>query len=80
MLKKLRSKLVITPWIAWLAFLSIILLGGLIAGILVFWKGLGITNLTDLVCPGVYGSQLISRRLLWARAHLVCARQFICSV
>ncbi|HEX9388885.1 MAG TPA: hypothetical protein VF918_21345 [Anaerolineales bacterium] len=39
----------ITPWTAWLSFLGIILLGGLAAGVMVFWKGLGITNLTDRV-------------------------------
>ena len=39
----------ITPWITWLALMGIVLLGGLVAGSLVFWKGLGITNLTDLV-------------------------------
>jgi hypothetical protein len=47
--RKPKLKFVITPWITWLAFLGIILLSGLAAGILVFWKGLSITNLTDLV-------------------------------
>ena len=52
--QKSKLKFVITPWIAWLAFLGIILLGGLAAGILVFWKGLSITNLTDLVPWGLW--------------------------
>ena len=52
MLKNLRSKF-LTPWMFWLAFLGIILLGGLVAGIFVFWKGLSITNLTDLVPWGL---------------------------
>ena len=47
MLRNLRSKL-FTPWMLWLAFLGIVLLGGLVTGIFVFWKGLSITNLTDL--------------------------------
>src|SRR6266542_4425264 len=50
--KKLRS--LITPWSIWLAILGIILLAGLVAGLLVFWKGLVITNLTDLVPWGLW--------------------------
>ena len=49
MLENKRSKFVVTPWIIWLGVMGIILLAGAVAGILVFWKGLVITNLTDLV-------------------------------
>jgi len=59
--------------------LGMILLGGLVAGILVFWKGLGITNLTDLV-PWDYGSPLTFRRLHWARAPSACVQECISSV
>src|ERR1041385_7161197 len=54
MSNKIRSKLIITPWMLWLGFLGMILLGGLYAGILVFWKGLSITHLTDLVPWGLW--------------------------
>jgi len=77
MLKKLRSKLVITPWIVWLAFLGVILLGGLVAGILVFWKGLGITNLTDLVPWGLWITIDLSAIALGAGAFSLCAAVYL---
>jgi len=77
MLKNLRSKLVITPWTAWLAFLGVILLGGLVAGILVFWKGLGITNLTDLVPWGLWITIDLSSIALGAGAFSLCAGVYL---
>jgi len=77
MSKKLRSKLVITPWITWLAFMGIILLGGLVAGILVFWKGLGITNLTDLVPWGLWITIDLSSIALGAGAFSLCAGVYL---
>lgn len=71
--QKPKLKFVITPWIAWLAFLGIILLGGLAAGILVFWKGLGITNLTDLVPWGLWITIDLSAIALAAGAFSLCA-------
>ena len=71
--QKPKSKFVITPWIAWLAFLGIILLGGLAAGIQVFWKGLRITNLTDLVPWGLWITIDLSSIALAAGAFSVCA-------
>ena len=44
-----RPKFTITPWMIWLAVMGLILLGGVAAGLLVFWKGLSLTNLTDQV-------------------------------
>jgi Ni/Fe-hydrogenase subunit HybB-like protein len=72
MLKKL-----ITPWTAWLAFLSVILLGGLVAGILVFWKGLSITNLTDLVPWGLWITIDLSSIALGAGAFSLCAGVYL---
>ena len=72
MLKKL-----ITPWTAWLAFLSVLLLGGLVAGILVFWKGLGITNLTDLVPWGLWITIDLSSIALGAGAFSLCAGVYL---
>jgi Ni/Fe-hydrogenase subunit HybB-like protein len=71
--QKSKLKLVITPWIAWLAFLGIILLGGLATGIMVFWKGLGITNLTDLVPWGLWITIDLSSIALAAGAFSLCA-------
>ncbi len=77
MLKKLRSKFVITPWIAWLGFLGIVLLGGLVGGILIFWKGLGITNLTDLVPWGLWITIDLSSIALAAGAFSLCAGVYL---
>jgi len=77
MFKKLRSKLVITPWAIWLGILGIILLGGLVAGILVFWKGLSITNLTDLVPWGLWITIDLSSIALSAGAFSLCAGVYL---
>jgi Ni/Fe-hydrogenase subunit HybB-like protein len=71
--QKPKLKFVITPWIVWLTFLGIILLGGLAAGILVFWKGLSITNLTDLVPWGLWITIDLSSIALAAGAFSLCA-------
>src|SRR5512134_1974423 len=68
-----KLKFVITPWIAWLAFLGITLLGGLAAGIVVFWKGLSITNLSDLVPWGLWITMDLSSIALAAGAFSLCA-------
>jgi Ni/Fe-hydrogenase subunit HybB-like protein len=70
-------KKVITPWTAWLAFLGIILLGGLIAGIQVFSKGLSITNLTDLVPWGLWITIDLSSIALGAGAFSLCAGVYL---
>ena len=72
MLKKL-----LTPWTAWLAFLGITLLGGLVSGLLVFWKGLSITNLTDLVPWGLWITIDLSSIALGAGAFSLCAGVYL---
>ena len=72
MLNNLRSKL-FTPWMIWLSFLGTILLGGLVGGIFVFWKGLSITNLTDLVPWGLWITIDLSSIALAAGAFSLCA-------
>jgi menaquinone reductase, integral membrane subunit len=67
----------ITPWTSWLAFLGLILLGGLVAGILVFWKGLGITNLTDYVPWGLWITIDLSAIALGAGAFSLCAGVYL---
>jgi Ni/Fe-hydrogenase subunit HybB-like protein len=67
----------ITPWTAWLAFLGMILLGGLVGGILVLWKGLGITNLTDLVPWGLWITLDLSSIALGAGAFSLCAGVYL---
>jgi Ni/Fe-hydrogenase subunit HybB-like protein len=72
MLKKL-----ISPWAVWLALLGVILLGGLTAGIMVFWKGLGITNLTDQVPWGLWITIDLSSIALGAGAFSLCAGVYL---
>jgi Ni/Fe-hydrogenase subunit HybB-like protein len=77
MLKNLRSKFAITPWTIWLAVMGLILLSGAVAGILVFWKGLGITNLTDRVPWGLWITIDLSSIALGAGAFSLCAGVYL---
>jgi Ni/Fe-hydrogenase subunit HybB-like protein len=77
MSKKLRSKLVITPWAIWLGLMGIILVSGAVAGIMVFWKGLGITNLTDRVPWGLWITIDLSSIALGAGAFSLCAGVYL---
>ena len=77
MLKNLRSKLVITPWTIWLGILSIFLLAGLVSGILIFWKGLGITNLSDYIPWGLWITIDLSSIALGAGAFSFCAGVYL---
>lgn len=70
-------KKIITPWATWLALMSLILLGGLVAGIQVFWKGLGITNLTDRVPWGLWITIDLSSIALGAGAFSLCAGVYL---
>ena len=72
MFRNLLSKLS-TPWMMWLGFLGMILLGGLVGGVFVFWKGLSITNLTDLVPWGLWITIDLSSIALAAGAFSLCA-------
>src|SRR6185436_4604095 len=72
----LRSKL-FTPWTIWLGLMGIILLSGAAAGIMVFWKGLGITNLTDRVPWGLWITIDLSSIALGAGAFSLCAGVYL---
>ena len=77
MFRNLRSKFSITPWVAWLAAMGLILLSGAVAGIFVFWKGLGITNLTDRVPWGLWITIDLSSIALGAGAFSLCAGVYL---
>jgi Ni/Fe-hydrogenase subunit HybB-like protein len=72
MFNNLRWKL-FTPWTLWLGFLGVVLLGGLAGGIFVFWKGLSITNLSNLVPWGLWITIDLSSIALAAGAFSLCA-------
>ena len=76
MLRKFQMKFVsikMTPWMLWLGFLGLSLLSASVGGILVFWKGLSITNLTDLVPWGLWITIDLSSIALSAGAFSLCA-------
>jgi Ni/Fe-hydrogenase subunit HybB-like protein len=65
------------PFFWWLALLLSLMAAGLAAAILVFWKGLGITNLTDLVPWGLWISIDLSAIALSAGAFSVSAIAYL---
>lgn len=76
MLKMIRVFLA-TAWGQWLAFLSVFLLAGLLAGLLVFWQGLSLTNLTDLVPWGLWITIDLSSIAMAGGAFFLCAGVYL---
>ncbi|HJS17719.1 MAG TPA: NrfD/PsrC family molybdoenzyme membrane anchor subunit [Anaerolineales bacterium] len=72
-----RAKLTMTPWMIWLGSMGVILMSGSVAGLLVFWKGLGITNLTDTVPWGLWITIDLSSIALGAGAFSMCAGVYL---
>jgi len=72
-MKNRWKSIAISPWIAWVGFLSIVILAGLIAGLFVIWKGLSVTNLTDLVPWGLWITVDLSAIAMSAGAFSLCA-------
>jgi Ni/Fe-hydrogenase subunit HybB-like protein len=70
-------KFATTPWALWLGFLGLLLLSALTAGILVFWKGLWITNLTDRVPWGLWITIDLSSIAVSAGAFSLCAGGYL---
>ncbi len=62
-----------SPWFAWVGLLSIVIAGGAAAGLLVFWKGLVVTNLTDLVPWGLWITIDLTSIAVSAGAFSLCA-------
>src|SRR5574338_1382748 len=78
MAEKLRASLPkLGAWPVWLGFLGLLLLGGLAAGLMVFWKGLAITNLTDMVPWGLWITLDLSSISLSAGAFSLCAGVYL---
>ncbi len=80
MTRKLKVRLPalrITRWAVWLALLGMALLAGLVGGLLVFWKGLWITNLTDLVPWGLWITIDLTSIALSAGAFSLCAAVYL---
>ncbi|MCP4138830.1 MAG: polysulfide reductase NrfD [Chloroflexi bacterium] len=73
MIKNLRARLQPSPWLAWVAFLSIFLIAGVVGGVIVLWEGLSVTNLTDLIPWGLWITIDLSSIALAAGAFSLCA-------
>lgn len=77
MIANLRAKFASNMWALWLVFLGLLLAIGLASGILIFWKGLVITNLTDLVPWGLWITIDLSSIALSAGAFSLCAAVYL---
>ncbi|MBM3181305.1 MAG: hypothetical protein FJZ86_13240 [Chloroflexi bacterium] len=75
-LKTIREN-IFTAWGLWLALLGMILFSALVGGLLVFWKGLVITNLTDLVPWGLWITLDLSAIALSAGAFSLCVGVYL---
>lgn len=75
-LKTIREN-ILTPWGLWLVFLGALMFTALIAGLSVFWFGLSITNLTDLVPWGLWITIDLSSIAVSAGAFSLCAGVYL---
>jgi Ni/Fe-hydrogenase subunit HybB-like protein len=62
-----------TPWMAWIGGLVVVIAAGVAAGLMVFWKGLSLTNLTDMVPWGLWITIDLSSIAMSAGAFSLCA-------
>ncbi|MBU4225764.1 MAG: polysulfide reductase NrfD, partial [Chloroflexi bacterium] len=67
----------LSPWQAWLIGLGVVVAAGLVAGLIVFWKGLSVTNLTDLVPWGLWITIDLSAIAVSAGAFSLCAAVYL---
>ena len=72
-LKRLRF----SPWVAWSGFLGILIVAGVAAGIVVYWKGLTVTSLTDLVPWGLWITIDLTSIAISAGAFSLCALVYL---
>jgi Ni/Fe-hydrogenase subunit HybB-like protein len=63
----------LSAWSVWVILLGVLVAAGVGAGLLVFWKGLSITNLTDLVPWGMWITIDLTSIALSAGAFSLCA-------
>jgi Ni/Fe-hydrogenase subunit HybB-like protein len=63
----------ISPWMAWFGGLLVVMAAGATAGVMVFWKGLSLTNLTDMVPWGLWITIDLSSIAMSAGAFSLCA-------
>lgn len=66
-----------SAWGKWVTFLGFFLFMGLGAGLLVFWKGLSVTHLTDLVPWGLWITIDLSSIAMAGGAFFLCAGVYL---
>ena len=73
----IKNRLSLQPLHLWLGVLTLFMVGGVVAGLLVFWKGLVLTNLSDLVPWGLWITIDLSSIALSAGAFTLCAAVYL---
>lgn len=73
-LRKLKRP---SPFILWVGFLAILIALGAVAGLIVFTKGLVVTNMNDLVPWGLWITIDLSSIAMSAGAFLLCAAVYL---
>lgn len=76
-MKKYIIPFLASAWGKWLTFLGMFLLVGAMAGLVVFWKGLSVTNLTDLVPWGLWITIDLSSIAMAGGAFFLCAGVYL---
>ena len=76
-LQILRTRLHLSPWIVWLGTLSILMAAALVGGVVVVWKGLWLTGLSDRVPWGLWITLDLSSIALSAGAFSLCAAVYL---
>jgi Ni/Fe-hydrogenase subunit HybB-like protein len=77
-IKKMKIKLPqLTPWTGWVLILAVFLTAGATAGVMVLWKGLSLTNLSDKVPWGLWITIDLSSIAISAGAFSLCALVYL---
>ncbi len=76
-MNKLVNRLPFSPFTLWVVGLGVILAAGLAGMGIVFWKGLSVTNLTDLVPWGLWITIDLSSIAMSAGAFSLCAAVYL---
>jgi Ni/Fe-hydrogenase subunit HybB-like protein len=73
----MEKRIKLTPWFLWVLTLAGLIGLGVAAGLTVFWKGLAITNLTDMVPWGLWITLDLSSIAVSAGAFSLCALVYL---
>ncbi len=74
---RLRGDMGPTPYRAWMVLLGVLMAAGAVAGLIVFSRGLVVTNLNDIVPWGLWITIDLSAIAMSAGAFLLCAAVYL---